>query len=54
MKAEETGWKIGRNNPQKVAGHGEDLQGVRSIEHVIRKSFVYQLVVMEIHRPIRP
>lgn len=52
MKAEKTGWQIVGNDPQKVAGYGEDLQGVGGIEHVIRKSFVRQLVVMEIHRPV--
>lgn len=52
MKSEKTGRQIAGNHPQEVAGHGQDLQRVRSIEHVIGKSFICQLVVMEIHRPM--
>ena len=40
------------NNPQVVARHGEDLQVVRTIEHVIWKPSITQLVVVEIHRPV--
>ena len=51
MKTVKGGGQILRDNSQEVAGHGEDLQAFRSVEHVIRKPRVSQLVVMEIHRP---
>lgn len=51
MEAKQAGGQVGGDHLQKVAGHGKDLQLVRSIEHVMRKSCISQLVVMEIHRP---
>lgn len=51
MKTVQAGRQVFGDNPQEVAGHGEDLQVVRSIEHVVRKPCVSQLVVMEVHRP---
>ena len=54
MEAVKGGGQILRDNPQEVAGHGEDLQVVRTVKHLIRKACVCQLVVMEVHRPERP
>ena len=51
MKAIKTGGEVVGDNPKEVAGHCDDLQVVRIIEHVIRKPCISQLVVMEIHRP---
>lgn len=51
MKAVQAGGQVGGDHMEKVAGHGEDLQLVRSVEHVIWESCIRQLVVMEIHRP---
>lgn len=51
VKPVQRGGQVPRDNAQEVAGHGEDLHVVRGIEHVIRKSCISQLVVMEIHRP---
>lgn len=39
------------DDSQKIAGHGEDLQVVGAIEHVIRQPCITQLIVVEIHRP---
>lgn len=52
MQAVKGEGQIPRDNLQEVAGHGDDLQVVRAIEHVIRKPRISQLVVMEIHRPV--
>lgn len=52
MQTVKGGGHVPRDNLQEVAGHGDDLQVVRAIEHMIRKPRVSQLVVMEIHRPV--
>lgn len=51
MKTVKVRRQVPGHSPQEVARHGQDLQIVRGIEHVIRKPCVSQLVVMEIHRP---
>lgn len=51
MQSVEGSGQTGRDHLQEVAGHGEDLQAVRAVKHVLRKSSVTQLVVVEIHRP---
>lgn len=53
MKTVKGGGQIPGDNPQEVARHGDDLQAVRTIENMIRKSCISQLVVVEIHRPGR-
>lgn len=54
MKAVKGRGQILRDDPQEVAGHGDDLQVVRAVEHLIRKACVCQLVVVEVHGPERP
>ena len=49
MKAVKGRGQILRDNPQEVAGHGDDLQVVRAVEHLIWKACICQLVVMEVH-----
>lgn len=51
MKTVQAGGQVFGDNSQEVAGHSEDLQVIRSIEHVVRKPCISQLVVMEVHRP---
>ncbi len=53
MKTVKSGGQVLRHNPQEVAGHGDDIQVVRTIEHMIRKPCISQLVVMEIHGPVK-
>lgn len=49
----QAGRQASGDHSQEVAGHGEDLQVVGRLEHVVRKPCVGQPVVMKVHRPRR-
>lgn len=51
VEAVEAGWQVSGHLLQEVAGHGEELQAIGAVEHVLRQPSVCQLVVVEVHRP---
>ena len=51
VQAVEGRGQVARHQVKEVAGHDEDLQAGRAVEHDVREAGVRQLIVVEIHWP---